>query len=106
MAENKAIYTLVDTDMVRDYVTSNLCDIVDYWNGNKVSRRVSDEVFDSVVDAVIEKSTDGRLAKMIGEAMSTWIADKALDDVCDAITTFVTDEIDVEMSKHEKNEKE
>lgn len=102
MAESKAVYTLVDTEMVRDYVTSNLCDLIEYKNGDEVS----DEVFDSVVDAVIEKSTDGRLAKMIGEAMSTWVANKALDDVWDAITTFVTDEIDVEMSKHEKNEEE
>lgn len=102
MAESKAVYTLVDTEMVRDYVISNLCDLIEYKNGDEVS----DEVFYSVVDAVIEKSTDGRLAKMVGEAMSTWIANKALDDVWDAITTFVTDEIDVEMSKHEKNEEE
>ena len=100
MTESKAVYVLVNTEMVRDYVTSNLCDLIEYRNGDEVS----DEVFDSVVDAVIEKSTDGRLAKMIGEAMDTWIANEALDDVWDAITTFVTDEIGVEMSKHEKNE--
>lgn len=102
MAESKAVYTLVDTAMVRDYITSNLCDRIEYKNGDEVSR----EVFDSVVDAVIEKSTDGRLAKMIQSALDTWIGNKAMDEVWNTITTFVTNEIDVEMSKHERRKKE
>lgn len=82
--EAKAIYTLVDTEMLVDYITSNAPDFID----------PDDERYDRIIKSVVERSTDGRLARMIQSALDTWIGNKALDEVWDAITDYVCDELE------------
>ena len=82
---SKAIYTLVDADDIRDYLSNNI-DLIDD-DGS-----MTDEELDQTIDRIVDASTDGRLFEMIRDAFSdSWLFDKILDVVDDCMYDFVAE---------------
>lgn len=81
----KSIYTLVDTDYVRDYLINNT-ELIDDDNS------MTDEQLDQTIDRIVSASTDGRLFVMLGECFAhSRKFDKLLDLVDSCMYDFVAE---------------
>lgn len=82
----KSIYTLVNTDDVRDYLINNT-DLLDD------DESMTSEELDKLIDRIVDFSaTSGKLHDILRDAFSgSWLFEKLLDVVDDCMYEFVAE---------------
>ena len=96
--KNKAIYTIMDTDKLGEYIGSNLEFFGLATDSDGVG--IPDSVQDATIDVVLASATDGRLANAITEVFSDFYGKAVLDKVYEVIDRFVYDEVNKVISTH------
>ena len=89
--KNKAIYTIMDTDKLSDYIRGNL----DFFGleTDADGIEIPDHVQDATIAAVVSSATDGKLASAISEVFADFYGSAVFDKVYEMIDHFVYDKV-------------